>query len=169
VSRFITLAQYKNLTRIPRGRLAVRTQIYCGVIIEREGKIVLVKTANDKYGGYDLPGGKLLWSEDVKSCAKREVLEEARYKIKLQKLLGIYQRSPGPDDEDYLRFIFIGTLTDIKQRKTGDPEIVNIKWTKISDIRNNHIQLRSTEVKREVDDYAAGKSFPLSAVELYIW
>jgi ADP-ribose pyrophosphatase YjhB (NUDIX family) len=103
VSRFISLAQYKKLTQIPRARLSVRTQVYCGVIIENKGRIVMVKSLDDKYPGFDFPGGKLLWSEDIRECAKREVLEEARYRIKLKNLLGIYQRRTGPDDEDYLR------------------------------------------------------------------
>jgi ADP-ribose pyrophosphatase YjhB (NUDIX family) len=168
VSRFITLAQFKKLTSIPRGILSVRTQVYCGVIVENQGKIVLVKS-DDKYGGYDFPGGKLLWSEDIKSCAKREVLEEARYKVRLKSLLGVYQRRTGPDDEDYLRFVFIGCLMSLKQNKTGDPNILDVKWTKISDIRSNQIELRSGEVKREVDDYAMGKSFPLKVLEMYVW
>lgn len=89
MSRFISAHQYKKLTQIPSGRLAVRTKIYCGAIIEKKGKVLLVKSKEDKYAGWDFPGGKLLWNEDVLSCTEREVLEESRYKPKLDLMMRI--------------------------------------------------------------------------------
>lgn len=169
MSRFITAAQYKKLTQIPRGRLSVRTQIYCGTIVKENGKILLVKSFDDKFGGWDFPGGKLLWSEDVFSCAKREMLEEGRYKVKLKRILGIYQRKTSPDEEDYFRFIFIGELLNKRQRKIGDPNISDTKWFYTKDLIKNKLQVRSPEVIREVGDYVNGKSFPLDVVELYVW
>ena len=95
--------------------------------IEKKGKVMMVRSKEDKYSGWDFPGGKLLWNEDVFTCAQREVLEESRYKVKLDKLLGIYQRKTGPDDEDYFRFMFIGSLAHNHQRKIGDPDILEVK------------------------------------------
>jgi hypothetical protein len=55
------------------------------------------------------------------------------------------------------------------QRKTGDPNITDVKWLKLTDIHNNRIKLRSGEIKREVDDYLIGKSFPLNVIDMYVW
>lgn len=169
MTRFISAHQYKKLTKIPRGRLAVRTKIWCGAIIAKNGKVLMVKDKEDKYGGWDFPGGKLLWDEDVFSCATREVLEEGRYKVKLEKLLGIYQRKTGPDDEDYFRFVFIGKPTSEKQRKIGDPDILETKLISVKKILDNQEKVRSPEVIRELTDYTKGKKFSLDAVSLYVW
>ena len=169
MTRFITASQYKKLTQIPRGRLAVRTQVFCGAVIEDEGRVVMVKDKDDKVQGWDFPGGKLLWNEDVLSCTQREVLEEARYKVSLKKLLGIYQRKTGPDDQDYFRFLFIAKLKSKHQMKKGDPLIEDVRWFKIEDVLKSKIKVRSQEVIRELQDYVDGKSFPLNAVELYVW
>ena len=129
----------------------------------------MVKSLEDVRSGWDFPGGKLLWSEDVFSCAEREALEESRYKVKLVKFLGIYQRKTGANDEDYFRFIFIGKIKDRGRIKEKNPNISDVKWLKIDDLLKNKLKVRSPEVIREVANYASGRLFPLNAVELYVW
>jgi len=169
MSRFISAHQYAKLTQIPRGRLAVRTKVYCGAIIEKKGKVLMVKSREDKYQGWDFPGGKLLWNEDVFSCTERETLEESRYKVKLTGLLGVYQAKTGPDDEDYFRFVFIASLAHNHQRKTGDPDILEVKWVDIKKVIGNQEKVRSPEIIRELTDFVNGKQFPLNAVNMYVW
>jgi ADP-ribose pyrophosphatase YjhB (NUDIX family) len=159
----------KLLNTIPRSKLAVRTQVYCGAIIEKDKKILLVKDNKDSFRGWDFPGGRLLWNELIESCVVREALEESGYNIKVKAFLGLYQRRAEVDEEDYLRFIYIAELTEKKQGKILDPIIQEARWFDISDLRRIQIKLRSWEVLRELEDYRNGKSFPLSCVETYIW
>lgn len=167
--RFITAEQYKKLMDIPRGRLSTRTQIFCGAIVENKGKIVLVSDLKTKYPGYDIPGGKLLWGEEILECTSREFQEESRYKVEITDLLGIYQRKTGPDDEDYFRFIYVGKLKSTRKYRTGDPGIADCSWFDVDDILNNQVTLRSSEVLREIKDYKEGRRFPLDVVTTYIW
>jgi len=129
----------------------------------------MVKSREDKYQGWDFPGGKLLWNEDVFSCTERETLEESRYKVKLTGLLGVYQAKTGPDDEDYFRFVFIASLAHNHQRKTGDPDILEVKWVDIKKVIGNQEKVRSPEIIRELTDFVNGKQFPLNAVNMYVW
>ena len=129
----------------------------------------MVRDEDDKYSGWDVPGGKLLWGELIKEAAFREVLEETGYKVRLENLLGVYQRKTGPDDEDYLRYIFIGKLASNYQRKYQDPKILEIKWILLNDILKNRARLRSKEVAREVLDFKKGIKYPLELVKEYIW
>lgn len=56
---------------------AERPGIGVGILIEKEGKILLGKrTAGHGAGTWSLPGGHLEFGETVKECAARELLEE---------------------------------------------------------------------------------------------
>lgn len=169
MSRFITADQFKFIAQIPRKRLSSRVLVYCGAIIEKEGKILMVRASDALWPGFDFPGGRMLWSENIMDCVNREVLEESRYKINIERFLGIYQRNTREDGEDYLRFLFTGKIKDSRQLKKGDPNIVEVRWVDIKKIINNEIQLRSTEVSRELRDYLKGISYPLDIVSTYVW
>ena len=166
--RYISVAQYQKLTSIPRNKLSVRTKIFCGAILEDAGKILLIKS-DSHYPGWDIPGGKLLWSEVILECVHREVLEESGYKIRVQALLGIYQRLTNEDDDDYIRIIFRASLKGKTQKKFKDPEIIKVQWFPIKEILSNRVKVRSPEVIRELAEYNQGKNFPLDVVETYSW
>jgi 8-oxo-dGTP diphosphatase len=58
------------------------------VIIERDGKILLIKRADGL--GYTIPGGIVRYKETVEQCALREVQEETGYKVGLTGFIGVY-------------------------------------------------------------------------------
>ena len=61
------------------------------VILEKEGKILLLKRAmNPQKGKWVMPGGYVDRGEEVHSAAVRETEEESGLKIRLKDLLGIY-------------------------------------------------------------------------------
>ena len=101
--------------------MSVRAKLFAGVIVEHEGKILLVRDAGGSFPGFDFPGGKVLWSEEVKDCSVREFKEETGYEVSLESLLGIYQRKTNEDEDDYIRFIFIGKLKNKAPSKMIDP------------------------------------------------
>jgi ADP-ribose pyrophosphatase YjhB (NUDIX family) len=67
----------------PRSGLTVRV----GVIIVREGKILLVRHAKGGKSYWVLPGGKLERNEGLPECAAREVKEETGLDISVGSLL----------------------------------------------------------------------------------
>ena len=60
--KYITAKQYKQIKDIPRGRMTARFLVYVGAIIEKDNKILLCYPKDSKYKGWQLPGGKVLWS-----------------------------------------------------------------------------------------------------------
>lgn len=65
------------------------------VIIEREGKILLIDRADGL--GYTIPGGIVRYNETVEACVLREVQEETGYTVALKGFVGVYsdrQRDP---------------------------------------------------------------------------
>jgi 8-oxo-dGTP diphosphatase len=68
----------------------------CGVVIEKEGKILLVKRKYQPYkGDWSLPAGFMEYDESPEQCAVREIKEELNLDIKLDGLFGVYS---GKDD-----------------------------------------------------------------------
>ncbi len=67
-----------------------------GVVIEKEGKILLVKRKYEPYkADWCLPAGFMEYDESPEQCAIRETKEELNLKVKLTGLFGVYS---GKDD-----------------------------------------------------------------------
>jgi len=67
-----------------------------GVVIEKEGKILLVKRKYEPYkGDWCLPAGFMEYDESPEQCAIRETKEELNVDVELDGLYGVYS---GKDD-----------------------------------------------------------------------
>ncbi|RMG58427.1 MAG: NUDIX hydrolase [Deltaproteobacteria bacterium] len=83
------------------------------VIIEVEGKIVLVKRKNPPYG-WAIPGGFIDAGERAEDAAVREAKEETGLDVKLVDLLGVYS-DPDRDPRFHtLSVVYVG-------RASGNP------------------------------------------------
>ncbi len=76
-------------------------KVGAGVLLEEDGKILLVKRAvPPQEGKWGLPAGFVEWDETPEETAKRECLEETGLEVELQGLFGIFHytddfRGPG--------------------------------------------------------------------------
>ena len=89
------------------------------VIIEKEGKILLVQRKFNPYAeSWSLPSGFMEYNETPQECAKRETKEEAGLDIKIKNLFDIYLATDDPRTHVvlmvYLAAIIQGSL------KAGD-------------------------------------------------
>ena len=167
--KYITNKQYLQIKDIPRGRLAARTLIYTGVIIGKENKVLLCTSNKTKYPGWQLPGGKVLWSESILDCTKREVLEEVGLNVKPEHLIGVFQRDTGPDDEEYIRVIFSSKSFRKKSNYLTDPNIKDVQWFDIKGILEGKVELQSKQIFKEIERYSQGKRYPLEVLDIYEW
>jgi len=100
-------------------------------------------------------------------------LEETAYAFAPTALVGIYlsrfERAPSasrPKGEDisYLRFAYCGQLGALQIGRRLDYGIVRTLWLSADEIRASHPLHRSPLVMQCMEDYLAGKRYPLELV-----
>ena len=133
-------------------------------IVEDDGKFLLVEEITDRGNRFNQPAGHLEDNETLIEAVIRETLEETAYSFKPESLLGIYHWRHEHNDTTYLRFAYIGSVSNHQPNLALDEGIVRAVWMTAEEMRNNAILMRSPQVLRCVEDYLIGQQFPLSVV-----
>jgi len=149
-------------------RVLTQTFGVVGALIERDGKILLVKETTEKdKNKWNHPAGWIEVGEDPIEAVKREVKEEAGVRFVPTYILGVYSLfrkdlkkkfniTPHP-----IKIIFIGNISKKKTSKLSD-DISETKWFLPKEIvKMNKNTLRDLDIKKIVKDYFAGKRYPL--------
>jgi 8-oxo-dGTP pyrophosphatase MutT (NUDIX family) len=136
-------------------------------IIERGGKFLLVEEHTELGVRFNQPAGHLDPGESLAHGAAREALEETAYAFKPTALLGVYQYYYAPGDVTYLRFAFTGEITGHDAGRKLDEGIIRAVWLTPEEIRDISDRHRTPLVMRCVDDYLAGKRYPLGLLTQY--
>ncbi|MEE9474755.1 MAG: ribonuclease III family protein [Candidatus Hydrothermarchaeaceae archaeon] len=88
-----------NVNAVPENR---RPAITVDAVIERDGKILLIKRKNEPFKGrWGLPGGFVEYGESAEDAITREVKEEANLDMSIKALVGIYSK-PGRDPRGHV-------------------------------------------------------------------
>jgi 8-oxo-dGTP pyrophosphatase MutT (NUDIX family) len=129
-------------------------------VVERNGRFLLVEERID--GGLVLnqPAGHLDPNESLVAACRREVLEETAHRFEPTALVGIYRWHYAPQDVTFLRFCFRGRIEGVENRSL-DREIAALHWLSREELAARRADHRSPLVQRCVDDYIAGRQFPL--------
>lgn len=133
-------------------------------IIEQDSKFLLVEEETADGIRLNQPAGHLENGETLFEGVKRETKEETAYDFTPEKLLGVYHWRHPEKDITYLRFAFIGRATNHQSEQKLDEGIIRTVWMSPEEIRATRALHRSPQVLTCVEDYLAGKSFPLSVV-----
>jgi 8-oxo-dGTP pyrophosphatase MutT (NUDIX family) len=133
-------------------------------IIEQNGKFLLVEEETERGNRYNQPAGHLEDGETLIEAVIRETMEEAAYEFTPEFLLGVYHWKHALNDTTYLRFAFIGKAGVHYPMQDLDEGIVQAVWMDIDEIRDKKNLMRSPQVLTCIEDYLAGKRFPLEAI-----
>jgi len=129
-------------------------------VVEREGRFLLVEERIDGRLVLNQPAGHLDPGESLVAACRREVLEETAHRFEPTALVGIYRWHYAPKDVTFLRFCFSGRLEGAEERPL-DRQIVAVHWLTREELIARRRDHRSPLVQRCVDDYLAGRRFPL--------
>ena len=133
-------------------------------IIEQNGKFLLVEEKTDRGNRFNQPAGHLEDNETLIQAVIRETMEEAAYEFTPEFLLGVYQWKHTHNHITYLRFAFIGKAGRHFPMQELDEGIVQAVWMDIDEMRDKAGLMRSPQVLTCVEDYLAGKRFPLQVI-----
>ena len=140
-------------------------------VIERAGRFLLVEEEDEGRLVYNQPAGHLEAHESLVQGCRREVLEETAWQFAPSALVGIYRwrkpDAPSGPGVTYLRFAFCGELGAHDGARKLDAGIVRAVWLLPDEIRALGERHRSPLVLRCIEDYLAGKRYPLDALIEY--
>jgi 8-oxo-dGTP pyrophosphatase MutT (NUDIX family) len=138
-----------------------RPSVTVAAVIERGGKHLLVEEVFDGRRVLNQPAGHLDPGESLIAACAREVMEETGHEFKPQYLVGIYRWHYAPRDITYLRFCFSGDIVSHDEKRQLDKEIVALHWLTPAQITDRRAEHRSELVQQCLQDYLAGRRYPL--------
>ncbi len=141
-----------------------KPHVTVAAVIERDGKFLLVEEETDSGIRYNQPAGHLECREALADAVVREVLEETAWRFVPQYLVGIYNWRNEARDLTYLRFTFGGELVGHEAGRKLDEGIIAAHWLTLDEIRARQASLRSPMVMTCIDDWMAGRRYPLDLV-----
>ena len=129
-------------------------------VVERNGRFLLVEERIDGRLVLNQPAGHLDPGESLAAACRREVLEETAHRFEPTGLIGIYRWHYTPRNVTFLRFCFRGRIEGVEDRPL-DRGITGLHWLSREELLARREQHRSPLVQSCVDDYVAGRDFPL--------
>jgi 8-oxo-dGTP pyrophosphatase MutT (NUDIX family) len=140
-----------------------RPSVTVAAVIERSGRFLLVEERVDGRTVLNQPAGHLDPGESLLAACRREVLEETAHRFEPTSVVGIYRWHYAAQDVTFLRFCFSGEIEGVEDRAL-DKEIVALHWLTEGAVKSRQAEHRSPLVQKCVDDFVAGRHFPLDVL-----
>ncbi len=137
-------------------------------VVERDGRFLIVEEETPDGLRLNQPAGHLDPGESLPQAVAREALEETACRVEPEALVGVYMtRFHRPAlglDVSYLRFAFACRFLAEEPGRALDTGIVRALWLSADELRAASGRYRSPLVMRTVDDWLAGRRFPLELI-----
>ena len=143
-----------------------KPSVTVAAVIEQDGRFLLVEEHTSEGLRLNNPAGHLDPGESPEQGCIRETLEETTHTFTPTALVGVYlsRFQRGAEDITYLRFAYCGTVGDADASLRLDTGIVRTLWLTAEEIRQSSERHRSPLVVQCMEDYLAGRRFPLALV-----
>jgi len=141
-----------------------KPNVTVAAVVEQDGRFLLIEEQTEDGLMLNQPAGHLERGESLPAAAAREALEESAHPFTPEYLIGIYHWPDESKDVTYMRFAFGGALGAPLAGRALDVGIVRTVWLSRDEIAASRARHRSPYVLACVDDYLAGRRFPLDLV-----
>lgn len=132
-------------------------------VVERDERFLCVE---EMVGGrlvINQPAGHLEAHESLLQAAVRETREETAWDFVPEALLGIYHYT-SLEGVSYLRFAFVGQVTQHHAKQPLDHGIARALWLSRSELASCTARHRGPQVMQAIKDYDRGQRYPLTVV-----
>lgn len=137
-----------------------RPNVTVAAVIERAGRFLMVDENTDEGRLLNQPAGHLEPNETLLDAVARETLEESGYRFAPHYLVGIYHWRHPKSGITYLRFTFGGDV-DASSVAPLETTTLATPWMTAEALRSSRDRHRGPQVLSAVEDYLAGRRFPL--------
>ncbi|MFT3792891.1 MAG: NUDIX hydrolase [Rudaea sp.] len=141
-----------------------RPRVTVATVVEDGGRFLLVEESIRGELVLNQPAGHLERNESLLDAAVRETLEETGWTVALTGFVGAYQWNTPDGSAEYLRFTFAARPGRHDAQRALDEGIVRALWLTREEIAAQPQRHRSPMVLGNIDDWLAGRRFPLDAV-----
>ncbi len=135
--------------------------ITVAALCARDGRFLLVEERIDNALRINQPAGHLEAGENLLQAVIRETREETAYDFTPEALVGLYQWQTPDGEHSYLRAAFCGSVGIEHPERALDSGIERALWLPRAEIMERQAHWRSPLVLRCIDDYLAGRRYPL--------
>jgi 8-oxo-dGTP pyrophosphatase MutT (NUDIX family) len=133
-------------------------------VVVRDGRLLVVEETVGGLRVLNQPAGHLEPDESLLDAALRETLEETGWDVELTAFIGAYQWKSPADGRHFLRMAFAAEPLLHHADRALDEGIVQALWLTPAELRAETARHRSPLVWRAVEDFLAGRRFPLQAL-----
>ncbi len=141
--------------------VAIRPAVTVAMIVERDGLFLLVEEETRTGHKLNQPAGHLEPGESLADGAIRETLEESGWRVTPSALVGVYCWEAPDNGATFVRFAFAGRPDAHDPARPLDVGIVRALWLDYDAIVARSADHRSPLVLQCLDDYRAGRRYPL--------
>jgi len=133
-------------------------------IVERDQRFLLVYEEADGKQVYNQPAGHLEPNETLPQAAVRETLEETGWQVRLTGVVGVNLYTAPSNGVTYCRTTFIAEPIVQDLSRALDTGIIEAVWLTYEEILARREQLRSPMTLQIIEEYIAGRRFPLNVI-----
>lgn len=139
-------------------------------VVVRDGRLLLVEETVQDALVINQPAGHLEPDESLVDAAIRETREETGWDVRPTAFIGAYQwqapmAADGSGGRHYLRMAFAAEPLQYDAGRTLDEGIVRALWLTPDELAAESARHRSPLVWRVVEDFLAGRRYPLQAMQ----
>ena len=133
-------------------------------VVVRDGRLLVVEEQVRGERVINQPAGHLEPDETLLEAARRETLEETGWDVTLTAFIGAYQWKAPADGRHFLRMAFAAEPLRHHPDRPLDDGIVQALWLTPAELAAESARHRSPLVWQVVQDFLAGRRFPLQAL-----
>lgn len=147
-----------------RDRHFWQPDVTVATVVVRDGQLLVVDEEVRGLRVLNQPAGHLEPDESVLEAALRETLEETAWHVRLTCFIGAYQWKAPETGRHYMRLAFGAEPVQHEPDRPLDTGIVEALWMTPAALAAESARHRSPLVWKVVEDYLAGRRFPLDVL-----